>query len=110
MYKFLIIAVVLLAAVGGLWYTGWLTKLVPMIPMMKSAKVPEVPAPAATTTAQTEQKPPAPINDLPTATDDASDQALVQDAAAIDTQISELTTDNANAASSLSDKPVTQEY
>lgn len=109
MFKFIIAIVVLLAALGGLWYTGWLSKIIPMIPSMKAA--PAAQAPAATTTpVVAKEEPPAPVSDLPTADNDASDQALVQDMAAIDVQIKGLGTDTADSASSINDKQVTQEY
>jgi hypothetical protein len=105
MIKFLITVVVLAALVGGLWWSGWLNKIIAMIPMQTP-----VATETATTTppvANTQQTPP---NDLPTATNDASDSALAQDSAALDAQIKNLGTDSANSSASLSDKPVTQEY
>jgi cell division septation protein DedD len=109
MFKFFATIVVLVVAGAALWWTGWLTKFVPFIPLpsqiMKSQ-------PSVDTTAQTtpsDQQPTA-VNDLPTATNDASDQALARDAAAIDVQMGALVTDSANAQNSLNDKPVTQEY
>lgn len=109
MFKLLITIVVIAAIAGGLWYTGWLSKILPMIPMMHS----QAPAPeqAATTTSQTPvAQAPAPVNDLPTAANDASDQALVQDTAAIDAQMQGLGSDNTSSSGSLNDKPVSQEY
>ncbi len=108
MFKFIITIVVLLVVAGALWFTGLLSQWVPSIPTYSSLMSPSV----ATTTPQTTntQQAQAPVNDLPTATNDASDAALVQDSASIDAQMSNLQTDSANAQSSTNDKPVTQEY
>lgn len=104
MVKFLIIVIILAAAVGGLWYTGWLTKLTAMVGLTQ--------APAqqmATTTPQTNEQPVA-KNDLPTSQSDASDAALAQDAAAIDVQMQAMASDSTDTSAGLNDKPVTQEY
>jgi len=109
MFKFVITIVVLLVAAGALWYTGLLSKWVPSIPtysqLMSSSTATTTPA-----TTQTQQQAQAPVNDLPTATNDASDSALVKDSASLDAQMSALSTDSANAQNSTNDKPVTQEY
>ncbi len=111
MFKFLI-AVIVLAVIGaGLYFTGWYTKITDMIPMMhQTEKTTDNVVPVATTTQEQPPAQPAPVNDLPTAANDASDGALAQDSAAMDTQMQGLSTDSANASASLSDKPVTQEY
>jgi hypothetical protein len=70
----------------------------------------QAPASAATTTQQTPTQQPQATNDLPTQPNDASDQALSQDQAAIDTQMQGLSTDSANAQASTNDQPVSQEY
>ena len=104
MVKFLISIVVIAAVIGGLWWSGWLGKLGEMLPFdfMKPA------AETATTTPQVAEE--QVINDLPTAANDASDQALEEDAAAIDVQMQALVSESADADASLSDKSVSQEY
>ena len=109
MFKFIITVVVLLVIAGGLWFTGLLSQWVPSIPTYASLMSPSAATTTPTTTTQTQQQPQA-VNDLPTAANDASDDALVKDSASIDTQMSALSSDNANAQSSTNDKPVTQEY
>lgn len=101
-----IIGIGVLIIVGlGLWWSGIISSLMPSTP---------TPIETATTTAnqnqQAAQTPPAPINDLPTQVNDASDAAIVQDSAALDMQLQSLTSDSANIDSSLNDKPVTQEF
>lgn len=109
MFKFLVTVVVLLAAIGAVWYSGYLTKWVPSIPSPESVFSSETPT-TATTTQQTPTQQQQAVNDLPTATNDASDDALAKDSAALDVQMEALTTDSNNAQGSLNDKPVTQEY
>ncbi len=109
MFKFLITVVVLLVVAGALWFTGLLSQWVPSVPTYASLMSPTV----ATTTQQTAtntQPQQQPVNDLPTAANDASDAALVKDSASIDAQMGNLQTDSANAQSSTNDKPVSQEY
>ena len=111
MFKFLVSVVVIIVVGGGLWWSGYLTKWVPSIPMpsdLMKTKTATTTAEVPTNTQQTSQQ--TPKNDLSTATDDASDEALVQDQTSLDTQLSGLSTDSANAQGSLSDKPVSQEY
>ena len=111
MFKFIIIVIVLIAAVAALWWTGLLTQWVPSIPTPSALMSgTPAPAPAATTTQQTPAQQPQATNDLPTQPSDASDQALSQDQAAIDTQMQGLGTDSASAQSSTNDQPVSQEY
>jgi hypothetical protein len=110
MFKFLATVIVLLAAIGAVWYTGWLTKWVPSIPSPDSLFSSKAPVTATTTQQTPTEQQPAAVNDLPTSQTDASDQALAQDSAALDVQMEALTTDSANAQGSLNDKPVTQEY
>ena len=109
MFKFIITLVVLIVAAGALWYTGLLSQWVPSIPTYSSLMSPQT---ATTTPETTTQQPQAqqPVNDLPTAANDASDEALVKDSASIDAQMSALQTDSTNAQNSTTDKPVTQEY
>ena len=76
MFKFLITVVVLAALIGGLWWSGWLTKIITMV----SIPAPALTQNAATTTPVAKQQ--TPPNDLPTAPNDASDGALAQDSTA----------------------------
>lgn len=113
MFKFLIAFVVLVAAAGALWWAGLITKFVPSVPtpqsLMAPKPAPKTVEPQATTTPPTPE-PPAPTFDLPTSVNDASDDALTKDAAAIDAQITALSGDNTDAQAALLDKAVTQEY
>jgi uncharacterized iron-regulated membrane protein len=89
-----IIVVALIAA--GLYYSGVFGKL---------SMAPAAPATqTATTTQQTPQQP-QPENGM-AATNDASDAAITQDAAAVDAQMQGLSSDSANVDSSLNDKSV----
>lgn len=108
MFKFLIAAVVLIIAIAAVWYTGWLSKWVPSIPTYGQLMNGQT----ATTTPQTSggEAQQQPVNDLPTATNDASDEALVKDSASLDAQMSALQTDSSNAQSSTNDQSVSQEY
>ncbi len=110
MFKFIVTIVVLLIAGAALWWTGLLSQWVPSIPTYSALM-----GTNATTTEQTPQTPTnnteqQPVNDLPTATNDASDDALAKDAAAMDAELTVLAGDSASAQNSLNDKPVTQEY
>ena len=90
-----IIAVIVIAILAWLlWWSGWL-----------GAKKP-VMNPSATNT-QASSTPPAPTNGM-SASNDASDAAIAQDSAAIDTQMQGFTTDNNNVDSSMNDKQVSQ--
>jgi cytoskeletal protein RodZ len=104
MVKWIIGIVVVVAAVGGLWWSGILSSIL----SPGTAKT----ADQATTTPQQQQQQqtPAPTNDLPTATTDTSNEALVQDTTAIDGQMQGLGSDSSSIDSSLNDKPVSQEF
>jgi hypothetical protein len=109
MFKFIIGLVVLIVAVGAIWYTGWLSKWVPGVPTVSQLMSPQ----AATTTPETtntQAQQPQAVNDLSTSPSDASDAALVKDSASLDAELQALSTDSTNAQNSTSDKPVTQEY
>lgn len=96
-----IIGIIIVALLGGaLWYSGMLGKL-----GMNASQTP--PATTATTTQQAAA--PQPENGM-AATNDASNAALAQDAAAVDAQFAALVTDSANIDSSLNDKQTTQTY
>jgi hypothetical protein len=95
-----IIGLGILVIIGvGLWWGGVFSSFMPSTPP---------PAPVATTTPQEET--PAPVSDLPTQSNDASDAAILQDTAAIDAQMTSLDSDSANVDNGLNDKPVTQEF
>lgn len=95
-----IIGLGILIIVGiALWWSGVIANFMP-----KPAET----AQQATSTPQ--QQTQQPVSDLPTAGTDASDEALLQDSAAIDAQLTSLNSDSANIESSLNDKPVTQEF
>ncbi len=97
-----IIGIIVVALLGGaLWYSGMLNSF--MTPTQTPTTTPEV----ATTTPQAAA--PQPENGM-AATNDASDAALTQDAAAVDSHMQALTTDSANVDSSMNDKAVTQSY
>lgn len=98
-----IIGIIVLALLGGaLWYSGVLGNL-SMTPSQTPTTTPEI----ATTTPQAAA--PQPENGM-SATNDASDAAIAQDAAAIDTQMQGLNSDNASVDSSVNDKAVAQSY
>lgn len=108
MFKVLIGLIVIAAATGALWYTGLLSKWVPSIPTYASLISPRSTATTTPETADTQTQ--QPQNDLPTAANDASDDAIIKDEASIDAQMSALSSDNTAAQNSTSDTPVTQEY
>lgn len=83
---------------GFLWFTGILGSL------GSSSEESETLTPEEQAAAQ------APINDLPTASNNASDDAILKDSAAIDAEIQGLSSDSASVDESLNDKPVSQEY
>lgn len=92
-----VIAIIIVAALAWLvWWSGWLTN--------KNGSA-VIPAQNATSTQAAAQ--PEPINGM-SASNDASDAAIVQDTAAIDAQISAYTTDTSDVDSSMNDKQVTQ--
>ncbi len=97
MTKLIIGLVLALLAGAGLWWSGLLNDY---LPNKASAPVAQV----ATTTPQQQ------TSDLPTATNDASDAAIVQDSAAVDLQLQALSSDQASADQSLNDKPISQEF
>ena len=98
-----IIGIIVVALLGGaLWYSGMLNSFM-MTPSPTPTSTPEV----ATTTPQAAA--PQPENGM-AATNDASDTALAQDAAAVDAQMQGLATDSANVDSSMNDKAVSQSY
>lgn len=94
--KWFIGIVVIALAAAGLWWSGWLGK---MIPSPTATSTPQSQTP--TTTPQVQ----APLNGM-SANEDASDAALIQDVAAIDAQMQAYTTDSAEVDSSLNDKSV----
>lgn len=102
MMKWIIgVVVVLVIAGAGLWWSGALNQFMS----------PSKPAPVveqATTTPQ--QQTPQAVNDLPTATSDTSDAAMVQDTAAIDAQFQSLSGDSSSMEQSFNDKQTAQEY
>jgi hypothetical protein len=110
MFKLVITAVVLIIAAGAVWYTGWLSKWVPSIPTYSQLMNPQTATTTQETATNTQPQQQQAVNDLPTAANDASDEALVKDSASIDAQMSALQTDSSDAQSSTNDKPVTQEY
>lgn len=95
----LIVGVVIIVAVAAvLWYMGILA------PLLGGGAVSETPT---TTQQQVTQGPP---SDLPTQSNDTSDAAIAQDAAAIDAEISALTSDSGQMDQSMNDKSIEQEY
>lgn len=95
-----IITLVIIAAAGAaIWWSGWLTNIGISFPQAQNT--------ATTTPEQQEQQMP---NDLPTAADNTSDQALQQDVAALDAQISATAGDMEQVDEGLADEPVEQEY
>lgn len=95
-----VLAIVVIAGAGFLlWWSGWLGTQTPQTP---------TPQPSTATTTQAAAAP-APTNGL-SASNDASDAALGQDASAVDAQIQGLSTDTTNINSSLSDTPGVQSY
>lgn len=99
MMKWILGVVVLVIAGVALWWSGWLGNIGMATPQTQTQ-------PTDQQTAQNTQ----PQSDLPTASNDASDGALVQDLAAVDLQMQNLTNDSANIDQSLNDKPVAQDY
>jgi cytoskeletal protein RodZ len=96
-----IIGLGVLVIVGvGVWWTGLLN------PFFASQAPTDQ---QATTTPQVQEQQP-PVSDLPTQSSDTSDGALVQDSAAVDTQLQALSSDQSNIDSSMNDKPVSQEF
>ena len=85
-----IILIILIAAAAWWWGT-------------RPAQAPALPAQSNTQGAQTS-------SGLPTAQSDTSDAAVVQDTAAIDSQMGGLNSDSAAVDSSMNDQPVTQSY
>jgi hypothetical protein len=88
------LAVIFVAALAWLlWWSGWLTnKQAAFVPGNQNA----------TSTEQT-----APLNGM-SASNDASDEAISQDTAAIDAQLSAYTADNSKVDSSMNDKQISQ--
>jgi hypothetical protein len=90
------VAIVVIAGLAWLvWWSGWLTSK-GMSPVTTNSG-------QATTTPQQEQ----PQNGM-SASNDASNEAVAQDAAAIDAQMQAYAADSAGVDSSLNDKAVTQ--
>jgi hypothetical protein len=90
-----IIAVLVIAVLAWLlWWSGWLTN-------KKMAMAP------ATTNMQATTTPPAPTNGM-SASNDASDAAITQDTAAIDTQMQGYSSDTSNVDTSMNDKQISQ--
>lgn len=96
-----IIGLIVIVAVGVfLWQGGYLTKQQPAPQQEQAAAAP-----------QQQQAPQPPRTaGLPTADNDASDQALSQDTAAIDAQMQVVSADSTNVDGSLTDTPVPQAY
>jgi len=92
MLKWIIGIVVIALAVAALWWSGWLGK---MTPSQNATSTPQTQTPEVQ----------APTNGM-SASNDASDAAIVQDTAAIDAQMTGLTQDSANIDTSLNDKSV----
>jgi hypothetical protein len=91
-----VIAIIVLAALAWLvWWSGWLTS--------KTGQ----PALGTNTQATTTPAEAQPQNGM-SANNDASDQGIAQDTAAIDAQIKAYATDSADVDSSMNDKEVTQ--
>ena len=98
-----IIGLGVLVIVGvGLWWSGVISNLMPGASVATQQQ--------ATTTPQQQTQTQQPVSDLPTASNDASDAALLQDSAAVDAQLQSLNTDSSNIDSSMNDKPVSQEF
>ena len=92
MMKWIIGIVVVVLAGAALWWSGWLGNMTP--------------SQTATTTPQAAQpQAQAPTNGM-SASNDTSDAAMAQDAAAIDAQMQGLTQDTSSVDTSLSDKSV----
>jgi hypothetical protein len=106
MLKKALIGIVLIAiAAGGLWWSGLLKDYLPPMSLFPQAqKEAEVPAPQPEAQAQ------APKSDLPTAQNDASDAAIAQDSAAVDTEFQGLAQDEAGADQSINDTQGAQEF
>jgi hypothetical protein len=101
--KWIIGVLVVLIVVGaGLWWSGVLK---PYFPGSQT----QAPVSVATTT-PTQQTQAAPVNDLPTQPSDTSDAALTQDTAAIDAQMSGLSSDSSSMDQSFNDQPTAQEF
>jgi hypothetical protein len=110
MFKFFAVLVVLLVAAGALWWSGLLSQWVPSVPTYQALMGTNATTTQQTPTTQNNTQQQTATNDLPTAANDASNEALDKDAAALDAELQVLSSDNASAQNSLSDKPVTQEY
>jgi cytoskeletal protein RodZ len=102
MIKWIIGLVLVVVAAGAIWWSGILNPYLSMGSAQQQA---------TTTPEQTQQETSsAPQSDLPTASNDTSDAAVAQDAAAVDAQIKALSSDSSNLDSDLNDKPVSQEF
>ncbi len=99
--KSILVLLVIIGAGAALWWSGWLNNI--GIPM------PSTQNNATTTPEQTQQQQQA-VNDLPTAANDASDQAIQRDIAALDVQIQAAASDETQIDQGMNDKPVAQEY
>lgn len=96
------VIIVLIVLAGGAWvvmWSGWLSKPQPVVTR----------APVVATTTPAAPAPEPNMNGM-AAANDASEMALLQDTAAIDTQMQGLTSDSASLDSSLNDKPMPQAY
>jgi hypothetical protein len=100
MAKWIIGIIIVILLAGALWYSGVLGNM--GMTSQMATTTPEV----ATTTPQAVAQP---ENGM-AATNDASDNAITQDAAAIDAQMQGLSSDSANVDSSMSDKQTAQSY
>lgn len=101
--KWVLVLVVLAGGGWLVWYSGWLSTLT-------GPKTATVVTTVATTTPTAPTPPPQPPINMNGMSDakDASDAALVQDTAAIDTQLAGLTTDDASLKAAITDKPLPQ--
>ncbi len=101
MMKWIIGLLLVVALAAGVWWSGVLEPYMPGGGAQQMATTtPETPTPQATQ----------PQSDLPTAGSDTTDAALTQDLAAVDAEIQALVSDAAALDSGLNDKPVTQEF
>ncbi|HVZ75763.1 MAG TPA: hypothetical protein VG934_00620 [Candidatus Paceibacterota bacterium] len=102
MMKWIVGLALVIIAGAGLWFSGLLKPYLPGATALLQQ---------ATTTPQVQQQQAQqPVSDLPTASDDDSDAAIMQDSAAVDTQMKSLGSDQTNVDSSLNDQPTQQEF
>ncbi len=90
--------IIIIAAGAALWWSGWLNTI--GFPVQQ---------PAQNTNATTTPEQQTPVNDLPTAADDTSDQALGRDVASLDVQVQAANNDTAQIDQGLNDTPIAQQ-